>query len=105
MTETEFLTLSVALIDRIEDSFEATGIDLDLERKGEGLLEVEFGNQSRIIINSQAPMRQIWVAAKSGGFHFAQTAGAWLDTRTGEPLMVLLSRLASEQTGARVALD
>lgn len=105
MTETEFLTLSVALIDRIEDSFEATGIDLDLERKGEGLLEVEFGNQSRIIINSQAPMRQIWVAAKSGGFHFAQTAGAWLDTRTGEPLMALLSRLASEQTGARVALD
>lgn len=105
MTESEFLALSVATIDRIEESFEATGIDLDLERKGEGLLEVEFDNHSKIIVNSQAPMRQIWVAAKSGGFHFAQTSGAWLDTRTGEPLMTLLSRLASEQIGARVALD
>ena len=104
MTETEFLTLSVALIDHIEDSFESTGIDLDLERKAEGLLEVAFENQSRIIINSQAPMRQIWVAAKSGGFHFAQSAGAWFDTRTGEPLMALLSRLASEQTGGPVVL-
>lgn len=105
MTETEFVTLSVGVIDRIEESLEAAGIDVDLERKGNGLLEIEFENGSKIIVNTQAPMRQIWVAAKSGGFHFAESAGQWRDTRTGEALMNLLSRVAGEQAGSQLHLD
>ena len=104
MTETEFATRSVGVIDHIEESLEAAGIDVDLERKGDGLLEIEFANGSKIVVNTQTPMRQIWVAAKSGGFHFAESAGKWLDTRTGEALMILLSRVASEQAGSQLRL-
>jgi CyaY protein len=105
MTESEFATLSVDVIDRIEESLDACGIDVDLDRKGDGLLEIALENGSRIVINTQAPMKQIWVAAKSGGFHFASADGvAWLDTRSGEPLFDLLSRVVGEQAGTAVSL-
>jgi CyaY protein len=105
MTETEFLTRSSALLARIEEAVEATGVEADIERKGDGILELEFDNGSKIVINSQTPMRQIWVAAKSGGFHFECKEEAWLDTRSGEALFDTLSRVITEQSGERVRLS
>jgi CyaY protein len=109
MTETEFLTHSAALLTRIEQAVEqagdAAGIDVDIERKSDGILELEFDNGSKVVVNSQAPMRQIWVAAKSGGFHFeGGAAGSWRDTRSGEDLFATLSRVISEQSGAAMRL-
>lgn len=104
MTETEFLTQAGALLSRIEEAVEATGIDADIERKGDGILELEFDNGSKIVINSQTPMRQIWIAARSGGFHFEAKEGAWLDTRSGEALFDTLSRVVGEQAGEAVRL-
>lgn len=105
MTETEFMAVSQQVIDSIEEAFDASGIDVDLERKGDGILEIEFENGSKIVINSQTPMRQIWVAAKSGGFHFALHGMAWTDTRSGEPLQALLTRVTSEQSGQTVGFE
>ena len=102
MTESEFAIASGELLSRIEEAIDAVDLDIDFERKGDGVLEIEFADRSRVIVNAQAPMRQIWVAAKSGGFHF-EFGGGWRDTRTGESLMVLLARVISEQ--ARVAVD
>jgi len=102
MTETEFMALSREVLDGIEEAFDASGIDLDLERKGDGILEVEFEGGSKLVINSQTPMRQIWVAARSGGFHFAQQGANWIDTRSGERLQTLLTRVTAEQSGATV---
>jgi CyaY protein len=109
MTETEFLTLSAAVLTRIEEAIENAGesadIDIDIERKADGILELEFANGSKVVVNSQAPMRQIWVAARSGGFHFeAGPAGGWRDTRSGEDLFATLSRVVSEQSGTAVIL-
>jgi len=104
MTESEFLTHSAALLTRIEEAVDATGIDADIERKSDGILELEFDNGSKIVVNSQAPMRQIWVAAKSGGFHFESKEGAWRDTRSGDALFDTLSRVISEQSGTPVRL-
>lgn len=109
MTETEFLTLSAAVLTRIEEVVEnaatAADADIDVERKAGGILELEFGNGSKVVINSQAPMRQIWVAAKSGGFHFeAAAAGGWRDTRSGEELFATLSKVVSEQSGTALRL-
>lgn len=103
MTESEFATKSAELLNRIEEAIDAVDLDIDFERKGDGVLEIEFADRSRVIVNTQAPMRQIWVAAKSGGFHFEFVGGGWRDTRSGENLMVLLARVMSEQT--RVAVD
>jgi CyaY protein len=104
MTETEFLAAASTLLARIEEAVEATGVDADIERKGDGILELEFDNGSKIVINSQTPMRQIWVAARSGGFHFEFKEGAWRDTRSGDSLFDTLSKVVSEQSGEAVRL-
>lgn len=105
MTETEFMAVSQKVIDGIEAAFDAAGIDVDLERKGDGILEIEFESGSKIVINSQTPMRQIWVAARSGGFHFAQHGAVWMDTRSGERLQALLARVTAEQSGQTVSFE
>lgn len=105
MTETEFMALSRQVLDAVEEAFDAADIDVDLERKGDGILEIGFASGSKIVINSQTPMRQIWVAARSGGFHFAQQGNDWTDTRSGERLQALLARVTAEQSGAAVRFD
>ena len=70
MTESEFLELAERLLDRIELAVEASVADIELTRAG-NVLTLELADDSKIVINSQAPMQQIWVAARSGGFHFA----------------------------------
>jgi len=73
-------------------------IDIDTQRNG-GLLELSFPNRTKIIINTQAPLHEIWLAAKAGGHHFAYCDGAWLDTRDGTEFYTLLAREASAQAG------
>lgn len=97
MDETEFHRAVDDVLERIERAAEATaGIDADLEA---GILTLECPDASRIIVNRQAPNREIWVAARSGGFHFAWKDGAWRDTRSGEELFASLARIARAQAG------
>ena len=104
MLESEFERVAGAALANLERALETCGVDLDLEVKGDGVLEVEFRNGSKIILNRHSAARQIWVAAKSGGFHFRWDGQAWLDTRSAEALPVLVSRLVSEQSGQQVIL-
>jgi CyaY protein len=109
MNESEFEGLSEAALGAIERALEravdAGALDLDFERKEGGVLELEFGDGSRMVINRHGAAREIWVAAKSGGFHFRHDAGRWLDTRTGGELFAALSRLVSAQSGTAVILS
>ena len=73
-------------------------IDIDTQRTG-GLLELSFPDNSRIIINTQPPLQEIWLAARDGGFHFRHVQGRWLDTRDGSEFFEALSRHASAQCG------
>jgi len=108
MSETEFLDLAESALTRIETAMDRLNDEdvLDVECKRSGnVLEIEFiDNGSKIIVNSQAPMRELWVAAKSGGFHYKRVDGAWIDTRDGSELFAALSLLASAQGGAQVIL-
>lgn len=103
MTESEFLALAEAALAAIEQALErvADGSDLDVECSRSGnVLEIELiDTGSKIIVNSQAPMQEIWVAAKSGGFHFKRIDGEWRDTRNGGELFAALSQIVSEQGG------
>lgn len=105
MNDAEFATLSGAALDRIEQQLEASGADLDFDLAAGGVLEIEFADGSKIIVNRHAVAQEIWVAAKSGGFHFRHDGEVWRDTRDGEELMVKLSRLATAQAGAPVLLS
>ena len=104
MDETEFAAVAERTLERVERALEESGVDVDTQLKEGGVLELEFADGSRMVINRQARPREIWVAARSGGFHFRWEAGAWRDTRDGSELFSALSRLVSAQSGQPVLL-
>lgn len=73
-------------------------VDIDSQRTG-GLLELSFPDASKIIINTQPPLQELWLAARAGGYHYRYSAGRWLDTRDGSEFFESLSRHASAQAG------
>jgi CyaY protein len=108
MTESEFLAAAEAALGKIETALEqaADHTDLDVECSRSGnVLEIEFvDNGSKIIVNSQAPMQELWIAAKSGGFHYRQQGGSWVNTRDGSEFFAALSGMISAQGGVPVDL-
>ena len=104
MDDKEFNGLADAALARIEAAVEDCGADVDFELQPGGVLEIEFADGSKIIANRHGVAREIWVAARAGGFHFRWDGSAWRDTRDNEVLMAKLSRLASQQAGETVVL-
>ena len=103
MTESEFHRAVDAVLARIESAAErAEDLDVDLES---GILTIECPDGTRVIVNRQTPNREIWVAARSGGFHFRHEDGAWRDTRTREDLFAAIARVVEAQSGAKLAFD
>ena len=108
MSESEFLALAEATLDAIEAALDRLNdqdlLDVECSRSG-NVLQIEFiDNGSKIIVNSQAPMQELWVAAKSGGFHYKRVGPEWINTRDGSELFAALSGMASAQAGAPVVL-
>src|SRR5512138_1635982 len=104
MNESEFEALATRTLERIEAALEASGIDADFELKEGGVLEIEFADGSKIIVNRHGAAREVWVAARAGGFHFRWDGSAWRDTRDGGELFTALSKLVSAQGGEPVLL-
>src|SRR5437588_12207509 len=104
MDEREFAERAERALERIEAALEACGVDADVELKEGGVLEIEYADGSKMVINRHAAAREIWVAARSGGFHFRWEGGAWRDTREGTELFAALSKLVSAQSGQPVIL-
>jgi CyaY protein len=101
MTESEFHGAVDAILSRIEASLEdEQALDVDLES---GILTITCADDTKVIINRQTPNREIWVAARSGGFHYAHRDGEWRDTRTSEELFASLTRLIKAESGVEVA--
>jgi CyaY protein len=105
MEEREFNALADAMLRRIEDAIESCDADLDLEVKPGGVLELEFADGSKIIVNRHTAAREIWVAARSGGYHFRPDGERWIASRDGAELMAVLSRCISEQAGQTVRIS
>ncbi|HTT10436.1 MAG TPA: iron donor protein CyaY [Burkholderiaceae bacterium] len=103
MNESDFLARADATLATIERAIEAVGLDIEVDRSG-SVLTLELADAGKIVINTQAPMQQIWVAARSGGFHFGWSDGAWRDTRDGRELFTVLSAIVSSQGGVPVVL-
>jgi len=100
MTESDFHAAVDAVLARIETAVEASdALEADLEA---GVLTVLCPDSSRIIVNRQTPNREIWVAARSGGFHFRFEGGEWRDTRSGDELFASLRRVVAAQSGAQL---
>ena len=92
----------------LETADEALDLDLDIERQGGNVINIRFRDKSVIVVNTQPPLHEIWVAAKSGGYHY-RWAGTlvqplWLDTKTGKELLSDLTEFASAQAGKAVKI-
>lgn len=103
MTESEFLAISDDILNKIEDQaeswFENDDIDVDTLRSG-GVLTLTFNRSQQVVINSQAPFQQIWLAGPSGAYHYALRDGQWVDTRSDDlDLPAQTSKLCSELAG------
>ena len=102
LTDSEFHRLAHAVLAQVEATvdhwLEDDVIDIDSQRTG-GLLELSLPGSSKIIINTQPPLHELWLAARAGGHHYRHVAGQWLDTRDGSEFFAALSQHASAQAG------
>ncbi len=107
MNESEFQEIAEQTIEDLQDAIDNSGADIDYDEIG-GVLTLEFENGSKIIFSKQGAMNQLWMAAKSGGFHFDynENSAQWLcDSGDNEELYKMLSKLATEQAGEAVTLS
>jgi CyaY protein len=104
MAQPDFDLLAEAALEQIQQALETCGADVDVEAKADGVIELEFDDGSKMVINRHRAAEEIWVAARAGGFHFRWDGAAWRDTREGAELFAALSKLVSAQGGAPVVL-
>ena len=108
----QFHQLGSNLLQSIEVALEAADdqldLDLDVERQGGNVINIRFRDKSVIVVNTQPPLHEIWVAAKSGGYHYrwagTMATPLWLDTKTGRELLSDLTEFASAQAGQAVKI-
>lgn len=102
MTDLEYMDQAEALLARIEAGCdrinEQTDADIDNQRVG-GMVTLTFANGTQIIVNTQKPLHEIWLAARAGGFHYRFDGGKWMDTKGAGEFFANLARYASEQAG------
>ncbi|MFN7643480.1 MAG: iron donor protein CyaY [Burkholderiales bacterium] len=106
MSDQAFQRDAEAALDAIEAAMERAAdgdLDVDVERQG-NVITMTFEDDSKVIVNSHSAAQEIWVAARSGGFHYRLTDGRWIDGRSGDELFAALSRLVSQQGGLAVVL-
>ncbi|MDD2546657.1 MAG: iron donor protein CyaY [Burkholderiaceae bacterium] len=102
MTDLEFMDHAEQLLRSIERSCDQindrSDADVDNQRTG-GMVTLTFPNRSQIIVNLQKPLHEVWLAAKSGGYHYRFDGTAWQDTKGAGEFFACLSRDASAQAG------
>ncbi|WP_419832323.1 iron donor protein CyaY [Endozoicomonas atrinae] len=105
MKERQYHELLDGLMLAIEDAIDDSGLDIDYETSA-GILTLTCEDNSKIILSRQTPLLQLWMAARSGGFHFDydEEHGDWLLDGRGEAFLSVLNRCLTEQTGETVQL-
>ena len=102
LSDSEFHRLSAEVLAWVEATvdrwLDADIVDIDSQRTG-GLLELTLPDHSKIILNTQPPLQELWLAARAGGHHYRFVEGRWLDGRNGSEFFAALSQHASAQAG------
>jgi CyaY protein len=105
LTDADYQRLTAETFARIEATIDRwlqdDVIDIDGQRTG-GLLELSLPGGSKIVVNTQPPLQELWLATRGGGYHFRHRNGQWLDTRDGVEFFARLSEAASTQAGKRL---
>ena len=104
MTDSEYLELAELLYQKIEDNIEISGADIDYDQNG-ALLTLEFDNRTKLIINRQQPLQQVWLATLENGHHYDYKDGLWIDDRSGDEFLSFLSAAITKQSGEKVVFE
>ncbi|MET0126215.1 MAG: iron donor protein CyaY [Pseudomonas caspiana] len=106
LTEARFHDLVDATQQNLEDIFDESGLDVDIENSA-GVLTIKFENGTQLIFSRQEPLRQLWLAARSGGFHFDydEEEKRWSCDTSDELLSEMLKRFTLEQAGVELDFD
>ena len=108
MTDLEFMEHAEKLLKAVEagcDSINDEGLaDIDNQRVG-AMVTLVFSNHSQIVINLQKPLHEIWLAAKSGGYHYKFDNRKWIDSKGQGEFFSNLSRFAGEQAGGQATIS
>jgi CyaY protein len=108
MTDAEYHRLASAVLSRVEATLDgwlqSDVIDIDSQRTG-GLLELTMPAGSKIVINTQPPLQELWLAARAGGYHFKFVGGQWRDTKDGVEFFERLSHEAGAQAGTTLTFS
>jgi CyaY protein len=104
MNDSEYNIAAEDLLLAVEEAIEDCGHDIDYEGVG-GLLTLTFKNTTKIIINKQAPLKEIWVATKFNGHHFHFENEQWMDKRGGGEFWQFISKAVSIQADAEITLQ
>ena len=104
MSDSQYNLAADDILLAVEEAIEDCGVDIDYEGVG-GLLTLTFKNATKIIINKQTPLHEIWVATKFNGHHFHFHDGQWVDKRGGDELWAFLSDAVSRQADTTIVLS
>ena len=105
-SEAEFAAVADRVLAEIGAALDAAidSSDADLDWSlNDGVLSIDCGAGGKLVVNRHVPNREMWVAARSGGFHFPPDAGSWRDTRSGEGLGAALTALLQLQANVAIA--
>ncbi|MGY0216962.1 iron donor protein CyaY [Endozoicomonadaceae bacterium StTr2] len=105
MNESQFNQQLDDLMLAIEDAIEDAELDIDTENAA-GILTLTFENDSKVILSRQTPVTQLWLAARSGGFHFDydDASESWVCDSSGDDFLEVLNRCCSEQAEEEIEL-
>lgn len=101
MPQSDYLHLADAMLIAVESAADVA--DLDSQREG-SVLTLELDNGEKIIVNLQPPLQELWLASKSGAYHFRYVAGQWLDTRSSRGFQELLQQAVADQGGPKLTI-
>ena len=102
LSQSQYLELAEQALRAVESAADAA--ELDTRRDG-SVLNLELDNGEQVIVNLQAPLQELWLASKSGAYHFRWRDGRWLDTREGRSFAELLRVAVREQGGPSLSFD
>lgn len=105
MNESQFHLRVDEMLLTIEEAIDESGADIDYENAA-GILTLELENGSQIIINRQTPVKQLWLAVRSGGYHFdwSEEAGGWVRDSDGAGFLEVLNQALEAQGGEALAI-
>ncbi|HEX4549035.1 iron donor protein CyaY [Pseudomonas sp.] len=104
LSEARFHDLVDATQQALEELLEDHADDIEITA---GMMTIKFDNGSQLIISRQEPLRQLWLAARSGGFHFDydEESGKWSCEKSEELLGEVLARCVQEQAGLELDFE